>query len=220
LRNANPTLVSIALADDHPLMRKALAYLIQNTEGYQVSFQAQNGMELLNHISTCEPPDIILLDINMPDMDGYQALSAIRKKCGAAKVVIFSMYHDDETMLRTIQLGADGYVSKSVNPEDLMSTLEHVYQHGHYYPDSVHDKVSAASRDEIQKNISSLTSRELTFLKYSCAGMLYKKIAEKMNVSKYTVEDYRNSLFRKLNVSSRSALAVLNMKYKIVEVEW
>ncbi|MCC6286663.1 MAG: response regulator transcription factor [Chitinophagaceae bacterium] len=211
--------VSIAIADDHPLMRMALAELIGKFEKYRVSIIAHNGNALIEEINKTIVPDIVVLDLNMPDMDGFETLTLIRKKFKKTRVLILTINTDYPTLLRVVTMGANGYVSKNAEPEEILTALDQVIVHGQYFPDFMSERLSAMNKSEIHKIISSITPKEFTFLKYACTGMSYKDISAKMHVGRFTVDDYRNSLYQKLKIDNRAELILFALKHKLVEVE-
>lgn len=211
--------ISVFIAEDHPLMRTALVNLINKTDEYEVSFEASNGEQLLAYADRKGFPDLILLDISMPVMNGYETLSIIRKKCKAVKVVAISMYDDEQVMVRMKNLGANGYLSKTAKPEEMISTIKRVFTHGEYFNGKI-NKQSIDSNSDIYTITANLNKKELIFLKLACTDLSYKEIATEMHLSKYTIEDYRDSLFEKFDVTSRLALVLLAIKYKIVDLEY
>lgn len=210
--------VSVAIAEDHPLMRNALTALINNTSDYRIDIIAKDGEDLLKQLEINLLPDIILLDIYMPVINGFEAMPIIQKKYKKIKVVVISAFNDHVSIIRMIKLGAKGYLSKNAEPEDIVLTLHNVYHHGEYLPDlSKHDMLS--NEKEMHERILTITQKEFTFLKYACTGLAYKEIAEKMHVGRFTVDDYRNSLYKKFDINSRMGLVLFALKYKLVDVE-
>lgn len=211
--------ITVAIADDHTLIRNALANLIKKKNNYTVIFQARNGQELLEHIDIYGLPGIILLDINMPVMDGFQTLAILRKKYKSAKVIALTAYNDHSSVFRMSAPGINAYLYKTFEPEEILSTLDIVYNTGQYFPEQVNNQIAEASKIHTYRKIASLKQKELLFLKYACTGMSYKDIASKMFVSRFTIDDYRNGLFQKFELSSRAELVMFALKHKIVEVE-
>lgn len=210
--------VSIAIADDHALMRSALANLVKQNN-YEVVFLAGNGQELLKHIDSNGLPDIILLDINMPVMDGFQTMTIIKKKYKNAKVIALSMYNDYTSIFRMSSLGINAYMFKTFEAHDILSTLDMVSKQGQWFPEQVNTKLMLAAKDDIYQKIASLKERELTFLKLACTGISYKDIASNMCVSRFTIDDYRSSLYNKFDLNNRMELVLFALKYKLVEME-
>ncbi|MBX3254196.1 MAG: response regulator transcription factor [Chitinophagaceae bacterium] len=213
------TPTTIAIADDHPLMRMALYELISKSANYFVNIIAGSGEELIEAISKTTAPDIVVLDLKMAGMDGFETLAVIRKKFKNTKVLIFTISNDHSTLLRIVEMGANGYISKNAEPAEILIALDRISEQEQYFSDAVNERLSALNKSDIHKIISSITPKEFTFLKYACTGMSYKEIAAKMYVGRFTVDDYRNSLYQKLNIESRAELVLFALKHKLVEVE-
>src|SRR5690606_29508172 len=194
----------IAIADDHAILRKGLINILGFYKDIQVVAEAENGAELLDKLKAEEEelPEVIILDINMPVMDGFSAAKAIRKSWPEIKILALSMYDNEENIIKMLRCGANGYVLKDIDPKDLYQAILHLRNHDFYYSEQVTGKLLhkiQQTEDERQN----LTERELEFLQNCCSEMTYKEIAEKMFVSPRTVDGYRESLFQKLNISSR-----------------
>ncbi|MFT3826739.1 MAG: response regulator transcription factor [Chitinophagaceae bacterium] len=202
--------IQVAVADDHKLLRKALAQLINSFDGYTVLFEADNGNEIKNQLSKHIIPDIVLLDVNMPDMDGYETAKWIYKNYPQVKVLALSMFSDESTIIRMLRLGAKGYIMKNTEPEELKEALDSVMQKDFYLSEYISGKIiSGLHRDiDMPEQPVSLSEKEKEFLKWVCSELTYKDIAAKMFVSPRTVDDYRNSLFEKLKVKTRVGLVM------------
>lgn len=210
---------TVAIADDHVLMRTALANLLSTRDNYKVSIQAENGKQLLDQIDIRGLPDIILLDISMPVMDGFETMSVLKRRYRNPNVVAITTYNDHMTILRMTTLGINGYLFKTAEPEEILLTLDTVKQNGRYFSEAVHDKLFQASKNELYRKIGTIRQKELSFLKYLCTGMTYNEIAAKMYLSHHTVEEYRDSLFQKFELKNKAELILFALKYKLVEVE-
>lgn len=211
----------IALADDHILMRKGLVSLIDTFEEYKVIFQGANGQELINSLSKTSLPHIVLLDINMPKKDGYETAYWLKTNYPEIKILALSMYDNEISIIRMLQNGARGYILKDAEPSELKAALDDIWHKGYYYSELVTGHLIKNINKTDEKNTnknSSLTGREIEFLKYCCTEMGYKEIADKMFVSARTVENYRDSLFEKLNIKTRVGLAMYAMKSGFVNL--
>lgn len=214
--------VKIGLADDHVMLRKGLAVLVKNI-GYTVLLEADNGRELVDKITTGLVPDVVLLDINMPQMDGYDTAGWLRKNRPDIKILALSMYDDENAVIRMLKNGAKGYILKEAEPDELNQAIHSVITKGFYYSEMVTGKLihSIGNMDEEDSNtrkMLNLTEREIEFLKYVCTEMTYKEIADKMYLSPRTIDGYRDSLFEKLNVKTRVGLVMFAIKNGIVRV--
>jgi two-component system invasion response regulator UvrY len=217
----NNSTIVVAIADDHSLYREAVARVINSNARYKVVFEAKNGKELLEKLTeeeeTQELPSIILLDINMPVMDGFETMAVLKVKYPSIKVISLSGYSNSISVLQMYKCGAHGFLSKTAEGPDVFKALEQVLRTGYFFPDGTLQKDRDSHSSSIVENIKELSEKELAFIKYACTELSYKQMAEKMHVSPHTIDDYRARLFKKLNVQSRTALAMMAVKYKIVE---
>ncbi|MDE3144091.1 MAG: response regulator transcription factor [Bacteroidota bacterium] len=210
----------VAVTDDHTLMRNALARLIASFDDYAVIYEAGNGRELIEKIQTVQIPDIILLDINMPEMDGFETAKWLTRNYPQIKVLALSMQSDESSIIRMLRLGAKGYLMKNVEPDELNIALESVIKKDFYLSETISGKVISGLHQDYQQPLepTMLSDKDKEFLRLICTELTYKDIAEKLFVSPRTVDDYRNSLFEKLNVHTRMGLAMYAIKNKIVEI--
>jgi two-component system, NarL family, invasion response regulator UvrY len=212
--------IQVAIADDHSLLRSALAKLINTFEGYTVVMEADNGKDLTEKIVKNVLPDIVLLDINMPEMDGFETTQWLRKKYPHIKVLTLSMLSDERSIIKIFRLGAKGYLLKNADPRELREALDAVMNKNVYLSEYVSGKlVSGLHNDpDTDDKPAVLNEKEREFLRWTCSELSYKDIAEKMFLSYRTIDDYRQSLFTKLKVHSRVGLVMYAIKNKIVEV--
>ncbi|OIR08297.1 oxygen regulatory protein NreC [mine drainage metagenome] len=210
----------VAVTDDHTLMRNALARLIASFDDYAVIYEAGNGRELIEKIQTVQIPDIILLDINMPEMDGFETAKWLTRNYPQIKVLALSMQSDESSIIRMLRLGAKGYLMKNVEPDELNIALESVIKKDFYLSETISGKVISGLHQDYQQPLepTMLSDKDKEFLRLICTELTYKDIAEKLFVSPRTVDDYRNALFEKLNVHTRMGLAMYAIKNKIVEI--
>lgn len=213
---------TIVIVDDHLLIAKAIASIIEEFEGYEVLYEAEHGKALTERFTVEKNiPDIVLLDISMPVMDGFETAAWIRDHHPAVKVMALTSQGDDQSLIKMIKSGATGYLNKNVHPNELKKALDLLSSKGFYYPDWATSKLLHAlanNGSETEDEKIKLTAREEEFLSYSCTEFTYKEIAEKMFCSPRTVETYRDALFEKLGVKTRVALALYAVKrglYKI-----
>jgi two-component system invasion response regulator UvrY len=221
IRTGIPKKKQVAIADDHVLLRSALAKLISCFDNYSVLFEAQNGREVKANIANHLVPDIILLDVNMPVVDGYETAKWLTATYPNIRILALSMYSDEKSILRMLKLGAKGYIIKSVEPEELKNAMDSVMEKGYYFSDYITGKIVSglnkqADVDSIEE--VSLTQKERDFLQLICSELTYREIAARMFVSPRTVEDYRNTLFDKLKVRTRVSLALYAIKHGFVNL--
>ena len=209
---------SIVIVDDHILISKALGSIMSNFEDFQVLYECENGKELQEKlIFKKNIPSIVLLDISMPVMDGFETSKWLREHHPNVLVLALSMQDDELSLIRMIKNGARGYLLKNVSPSELETALKTLIIKGYYYPDWASKIIfSNMMSNEIEQNSASqhlgLSDREKEFLKLCITEMNYKEISEKMFCSPRTIESYRNSLCEKLNIKTRVGLAVFAIK--------
>jgi two-component system, NarL family, invasion response regulator UvrY len=212
--------LNIALVDDHILLRNGLASLI-NDLGYDVLYECDNGKQLLDRMANRHPqPDLVLMDINMPVMDGFATTHWLNQNYPLVNVIALSMFDDENSIIRMIKNGARGYILKDSHPATLKMAIESVTAKGYYYSDLISGKLlhSLVNQQEgkASSQPSALKDRELEFLKLVCSELTYKEIAERMNLSPRTVDGYRDDLFQKLGVKSRVGLVIFALKSSLV----
>jgi two-component system, NarL family, invasion response regulator UvrY len=213
---------NIVLIDDHVLLRNGLANLVKEL-GYGVLFEADNGKDFTEKLKPKFLPDIVLLDINMPLMDGYETANWIKKYYPDIKILALSMNDNESAVIRMLKAGAKGYILKDTDPSELKTALYDLMTKGFYYSEMVTGKLIHAVNhlDEpgnTLKNILQLNEKEKEFLKYVCTELTYKEIADKLIVSPRTVDGYRDNLFEKLNVKTRVGLVMYAIRNGIVSV--
>lgn len=212
-------MTKIALVDDHTLLRNGLASVINSFGNYEVIFEAGNGIEFIEKLKIGEP-EILLLDITMPEMDGFETAKWIKENRPEIKVLVLSMSDDDHAVIKMLQLGAKGYILKDSRPEILKHALREILEKDFYFNDLVSGKlVHLVRKGEDQDNrVESFSEKELTFLKWCCTEKSYKEIADAMQISTRAVETLRSNLFVKLETLSRVGLVMYAIKHKIVQV--
>jgi two-component system, NarL family, invasion response regulator UvrY len=212
--------IQVAIADDHSLLRNALAKLIGTFEGYTVIFEADNGRDLRNKIMQHVVPDIVLLDINMPEMDGFETTQWLHKNYPHIRILALSMLSDEKTIIKMFRLGAKGYLLKNTDPAELKQALDSIVDKNVYLSEYVSGKLVMGLHQEAEPTGKEvvLQEKEREFLRWVCSELSYKDIAEKMFLSPRTIDDYRQSLFNKLKVHSRVGLVMYAIKNGIVEI--
>ncbi len=215
-------MANLVLADDHILLRNGLAALVKSL-GHTVLFEADNGKDFTAKIKTENLPELVLLDINMPEMDGYETAQWIKENHPDIKILALSMYDNENSIIRMLKCGAKGYILKDSEPAELKAAIEDVMSKGYYYSDLVSGKLIHAinkldDNGSDLKNLIQLNDRETDFLKYACTEMTYKEIADKMFVSPRTIDGYRDALFEKLQIKTRVGLVLYAIKNGIFQV--
>jgi two-component system, NarL family, invasion response regulator UvrY len=213
-------LINIALVDDHILLRNALANLINGFDNCNVVYQANNGAELMKSISKRQPLHVVLLDLNMPEMDGYETAAWLNSNYPETHILMLTMYDSELTLIRLLQAGVKGFLKKDIEPAELKYAINSVVQSGYYYSTQTAGRIANLFRNNARENLklksSMLEEKEIEFLKYACTDMTYKEIAQKMCLTPRMVDTIRDQLFLKLDVKSRVGLAMLAIKNGVV----
>jgi len=214
------TYIRVALADDHVLLRSALASLIDSFGDCRVIHQSNNGKELLDWFKNGLAPDVAILDLNMPEMDGYETARLIQKKFPGVNVLMLTMYDSELSLIRLLQAGVRGFLKKDIHPSELKFAIHSVMNAGYYYSNHTAGKLANLFRSSDEKknflqNLM-LTEQELQFLKLACSDLTYKEVAQKMNLNPRSVDNLRDQLFTKLDVKSRVGLAMVAIKNGVV----
>jgi DNA-binding NarL/FixJ family response regulator len=205
--------ILIAIVDDHTLFRNGVSALMREFDELKVVFEAENGEQMQQMLEKSVLPKVILMDINMPFMDGYQATEWIKATYPQIKVLALSMFDDDKAVIRMIKCGASGYILKESKPRELLEAIKSVAEKGVYINELVTGKLMRSV--SYKEEAIAFSKKELEFLKLCCSELTYKEIADKMYVSPRTVDNYRESLFEKLNLKSRAGLILYAVHHEI-----
>jgi two-component system invasion response regulator UvrY len=215
---STPAEIRIALADDHAILRKGLAELINSMHGLKVVIDADNGEQLLEKLKSANlKPDVCILDINMPDMNGYETAAAIREEYPDINILALSMYDSEFNIIKMLRAGAQGYLLKNVSPTELQKAVTDVCTHGFYHSELVTGRMLRMLHDR-KNGKSELNENEEHFLAYCCTELTYKEIADKMFKSPRTIDGYREDLFTKLGITSRTGLVLYALKTGIARM--
>ena len=206
------SIIKIAIADDHTILRKGVIELINSFGPFRVIIDAVNGRDLLDQLEKAAVlPDVCVIDINMPELNGYETAVILREQWPNIKILALSMYSNEYSIIKMLRTGAHGYILKETDPIELKDALLSVYNHSYYHSELVSGRMVSKVKDEGGGDLG-ISDRELEFLSLCSTDLTYKEIAEKMNLSPRTVEGYRDSLFHKLNIRSRPGLVVFANK--------
>jgi two-component system invasion response regulator UvrY len=210
----------IIIADDHILLRDALINLINNFEEFTVIAKAGNGEEVIEAFAHSCSADIVLMDLNMPKMDGYETAKWMALHQPEVKIVILTMYDSEIALIRLLQAGVNGFLKKDIHPEELKNALLAIAAGEYYYSNHSTAKLVSYFRKK-QDSLNNLeklmlTDTEIEFLKLASTDKTYKEIAHIMQMTPRHIDNYRDSLFTKLDVKSRVGLAIYAVKNGIV----
>ncbi|MEM6523421.1 MAG: response regulator transcription factor [Bacteroidota bacterium] len=208
---------TVVIVDDHTLVARALAKMVNQFEGFNVLYEVGNGRELIEKLEKQENlPDIVLLDINMPIMDGFETATWLKGNHPEVHILALSVQEEERILVKIIRCGAGGYLLKNVRPSDLEHALESIVRRGYYYPDWVaHTMITNIANN---KGGIPINDRELEFLNYAATELTYKEIADRMCCSPRTVEGYRDNLFEKFELKTRVSLVVYAIKNKLISI--
>ena len=208
----------VVLVDDHKLFRKGMVELINGFTGYTVAWEAENGRDFIQKVTALGLPEVVLLDISMPVMDGFETAQWMEQHYSEVKILALSMHNDNETIKKMLKSGVNGYVLKNADPAELRIALQVLEEEGSYYS----NRVTAILVEELNKPKKvkvELTDRETEFLKLACTELCYKAFAPILKVHPRVVETIRENLFKKLQVESRVGLVIYAIKHGVFKVE-
>jgi DNA-binding NarL/FixJ family response regulator len=209
--------IKVGLVDDHQLFLKSLSLMLETLQNFEVTVEALNGQDLqVKLVTVKEPPDVILIDVNMPVMDGIATAAWLQEKYPSIKLVALSMNDKDHSIIKMFKAGCCAYLLKDVHPVVLEKALQEVYTKGYYNADSVQfSPVRLFNKAESQVT---LTPKEHAFLKLACSELTYKQIAAQMNLSERTIDGYRETLFHKFGVQSRVGLCLEALRKEFIKL--
>ncbi len=208
--------IQIGIVDDHQLFSNALATLVNKDQNFEVKFIAEGGKELRAKIvSTDDLPEIILMDINLIDSTGIEETKWLNKNYPDIKVIALSMESSNKTIFKMLKAGACGYLLKDMSPDQFIQALNIVLEKGFYHSEIVSSALLKSIN--LEDNIE-LKDHERVFLEHVCTDKTYKEIAAEMYLSPKTIDKYRESLFKKFQVKSRTALALFSIKKGYVDL--
>jgi DNA-binding NarL/FixJ family response regulator len=213
----NNSKIQIGIVDDHHLFTKSLALLINGFLRFEIVLEASHGKDLqkkLQQIKTS--PEILLIDVNMPVMDGQATALWLREKYPNIKLVALSMNDEEDSIIRMFRAGCCAYLFKDIHPKELEKALDQVHKKGYFNPESHGLDFQQLFQASVKGN-TEFSQREREFLKLACSELTYKEISQKMDISEHTVDGYREMMFKKLNVTSRTSMVLKALRKKIIK---
>lgn len=209
----------IGLVDDHQLFLKSLSLMLESFGDYQVVVEATNGKELQEKLAaTNEVPELFLVDVNMPVMNGVETVSWLSSACPASKIIALSMNDNDRTIIDMFRAGCSAYLLKDTHPSELEKALKEVLGKGYYNADAANINFRRLLQAQHETSSVNITEKEKQFLQLACSDLTYKQIASEMKLSERTVDGYRETLFTKLKVQSRVGLALEAIRRELVKI--
>ncbi|MBB6270301.1 DNA-binding NarL/FixJ family response regulator [Pedobacter cryoconitis] len=212
--------IVIAIVDDHTLFRKGMISLLEESDEIDILFDASNGKEMILKLNKDNLPQVILMDINMPQMDGYESTRWLTDNYPQIRVLALSMYDEDKPIIEMLKSGAGGYLLKESGTSDLITAIKTLATHGYFMNNLVSGKLirslqeNSSSRNLLQE----ISANERKFLEHCCSEFTYKEIADKMNLSPHTIDNYRESLFQKFEIKSRTGLVLFALRNELIKL--
>ncbi len=213
--------IKIAVVDDHNLFRLGLISILNQVENFEVVLEATNGKEFLEKWPK-QAVDVVLLDIQMPLMTGIELTEFIKKKDTDLKILILSMHDEDQYILHLMEIGANGYLLKDTDPEDVELAINKVYESGIYFSDFVgrvmlkRATLRQQKSGKIFNNKTDLSDREMEVIRHLCEGLTTAEIGEKMYISPRTVEGHKNRIMEKVGVNNTAKLVAYAIKNDLI----
>ena len=216
--------ITIAIADDQMLFRRGMAAIINSFEGMTVVCETDNGRKLLTFLeTTTQKTDVILMDLSMPELNGIDTMKIIHEKYPDQKVIILSIHNEEKFVIHLIELGANAYLFKNAEPEDVENAIRSVVEKGFYFSESLmltfqrrlnNKKTHVSVHDNIP---ITLTVREIDVLNQICQELTAQEIAEKLFISVRTVDGHRNNLLEKTGARNTAGLVIFAIKNNLVD---
>lgn len=209
--------INVLLADDHMMVREGIHQLLELEDNISVVGEAGDGIECIDAIYKLRP-DVVVLDINMPKMDGLSVLKKIRETNIGCKIIVLTFYNEIGIVQDAVKNGANGYILKEADSTLLVKAINIVTSGERYIQPSIAAMLRQSKIIEQQNRVEALTKRELEIIKLLVGGLYNKEIADNLNISEKTVKNHISSIFRKINVSDRTQAAVYAIKNNLVEI--
>ena len=214
--------INVIITDDHKLFRKGIIALLEDFDFIGEIWEASNGAELIDLLAKIKTlPDVILLDLRMPVMDGVEAHKQIRKLYPEIKVIILTMEDDEQYILHLISEGVNGYLLKNADPDEMEKAILKVVENGYYFSENISTLVvKGMVKKDITEAVPNLdfNERELQILELICNEFTAAEIAEKLNLSARTVEGYRQKLIDKAGVKNVAGLVIFAVKNNLFPI--
>ena len=217
---SSPDKIDIAIVDDHTLFRQGLVGLLTESGRINVVFDASNGADMIQKIGKHPLPSVILMDITMPVMDGYETTKWLKQSHPDINVLALSMFEEDKPIIEMLKSGAGGYMLKQSKVAELVNAIAGINEHSFYINELVSGKLlrNIQNNQPVKTNSIELNNNELKFLELCCSDLTYKQIADVMNLSTHTIDNYREALFQKFEIKSRTGLVISGLKHGLIKI--
>lgn len=215
-------MIHLALVDDHQITRKGIKTMIEINPEIKVTLEASNGKDLLDKLTHTRTPDVVIMDINMPVMNGFDTIKVLRTKYPNLKVIIFTLIMEEDTIINMITNGACAYITKNADPSKLSDAVITVQSKEFYLCDEVKKEYFRKYGEKKPKPGFSgklyLTPKEIQLMNLASTNLTYKEIADQMGLQPKTISNYRDKLFQKIDVKNRAALVIYGYKNGIINI--
>ena len=212
-------MIKVMIADDHKMVREGLKKLIEFDGDIRVIAECGDGADCIAKISTVKP-DIVLLDINMPDMNGMEVLTSIHDEEIRPRILMLTVHNEIAYLIKALDMGVDGYILKDSDSRELIRAIRCVYEGERFIEPSLIPLLNSKliARDLDEKKVDSLSDREVDVLKLVAGGLLNKEIADRLSISERTVKNHMSNIFRKIDCTDRTQAAVFCIRSGLVDV--
>lgn len=214
--------INVGIVDDHRIFRQGIKALLNSNENFEVTLDAESGKDCLGQLNSVVP-DVLLLDLDMPEMDGIETLEAILKKDIPSKIIILSMHQEEALILHMIEKGAHGYLLKSASYEEISTAIQEVVSNGYYYNSAVINIMRNGLKIKKRKTVRlhpqiAFTEREIEVLELICKEKTAQEIADALFLSQRTIEGYKKNLLEKTNARNTTGVIIYCLKHGIIEL--
>lgn len=217
-------IIKIAIADDEALFRAGMSFILTRIKNFEIVFEAENGSDLIEKLKTHTKPDVVLMDLKMPMLNGVESTKILQKEYPEIKVIAVTSYDGKSFITNMIDVGASSYLLKNTSPKVVVHTINEVYDKGFYYDERVlkiiHENLLSAKSKRIKSDLDNnlLTKREKEILELICNQYTTNEIAEKLFISPRTVEGHRNNLLLKTESKNVAGLVIYGIQKKLIEL--